>query len=126
MGYPASEDYLKLGIKFSFDYQKLFDAGVNNGDKVMLESVKAVHLEDLGESFMEYDTRIIERGKTARLIAPPFAHFPLPKKGAYILLKFIFLPTRKMFSTLRRYTPNKFEYYSDNIGETFTVKIEAI
>ena len=102
-------------IKFSHEYTKL----LNESDTVMgmarLIHVVPVDLADLPTCFLEYDT--------------DFGTYPLPKKGAYLMLIFqkIYEPyyteANNLFTTLRRSTPEKIKYYTGAIGDIFEVKI---
>lgn len=97
-------------IKFSHPYRKLFIGGVPV-TRAKLLAVEPVRLQDLPAEFLDYDT---DGGLYA-----------LPKTGDY--LRLIFLKPgldMHLFTTLRRQTPNKLDYYKSKIGELFQVVIE--
>lgn len=98
-------------IKFSHYYYKLLSVAkeqIYTRKAKLLETIP-VNLEDLYESFIAYDTDL---GKYA-----------LPKKGKYILL-ILEKDNQEIFTTIRRFTPQKFEYYKGKRGETFEVVID--
>lgn len=96
-------------IKFSHTYQKL-NALSNTGrvdENIVLLEVLRINLEDLHEPFLSYDTE----GK-----------FVLPRKGKYLLL--IFEKEGGIFTTIRRETPSKLEWYTSQIGHEFQLRLE--
>ena len=98
-------------IKFSHKYAKLLhpDTGrpiVN----AMLLQVLDIKLEELSRHFIAYDTDGI---------------YKLPDKGEYLMLIFQ-KGDDDIFTTLRRKTPNKNEYYRSKVGEYFEIIIEEI
>lgn len=98
-------------IKFSNDYHKL--AGVANGSLCYLIEALEVNLEDLSPEFLSYDTGYWG------------GHYKLPKKGKYLLLFFLNIKgVDILYTTLRRWTPKKAEYYKKNIGEVFVTEID--
>jgi hypothetical protein len=130
MGYPASEDYPKLEIKFSHQYAKLDD--LRDGDKVILSRMSEVKLGELPEVFKAWDTLYFEDGEEK--------HYALPPKGNYLLLVFeadhplkgehfaFFNHKLREFTTIRRWTLNKFglnkfRYYKHNLGKEFTLRV---
>lgn len=113
-----------LNIKFSRPYSKLvFPSPQWRFCKIAkLLEVIPVELSDLSAEMLAYDT---DGGM-----------YPLPKKGKYLMLIFqnstiyylkpneIFRPEQHIFTTIRRETPEKLNYYRKNIGEIFNVIIE--
>jgi hypothetical protein len=96
-------------IKFSFDYEKLPIGW--NGTQAVLVGVCHVDMDRIKKSmpaFIEYDTT--HRGGHGKY-ALDF------KEG--IILSFIHLNTGKPFTTIRRNTKEKFEWYMNCLGETF-------
>ena len=96
-------------IKFSEDYEKL--PFIWHGTQAVLIAVYPVRTETIKHkyaSFWKYDTKV--RGQEK--------YYPLEFDDAIILV-FIHLNTGKLFPTIRRNYPQKFEYYSKSIGETF-------
>ena len=97
-------------IKFSHKYNKMQDI-VNDKDKVLLLQSIKINFEELTEEFIEYDTSYKE------------IYYPLPKTELILLL---FKPKGKgkLFTTLRRYTPSKYEFYKSSQGKWFDVVID--
>jgi hypothetical protein len=100
-------------IKFSHNYFKL---PVIIKPAVLL-AVHRVKLEKLPKDFIDYDTAY-SLGKGAET-----GYYPLPEKGDYILL--LLWGQRGLFTTLRRWTPDKQAYYEKLEGETIEVVIDA-
>jgi len=96
-------------IKFSHLYKKLY--GININEAMLLEVVR-VNLEDLSQTFIDYDT---DRGI-----------FKLPVKGEYMLLIFDKgdVHEKNIFITVRRWTSVKEKYYRNSIGKHFRVEIK--
>lgn len=90
-------------IKFSHNYKKL-----NGETNAELFNVIVIDLENQAESFIDYDTDNY--------------YYDLPKKGKYILLLFKGF-NGTIFTTLRRHTDSKFDYYYNLIGQPFNIKI---
>ena len=99
-----------MKIKFSHLYDKLLDSTGAAIKTALLLDVIPINLEDRSTEFLKYDTE----GK-----------YPLPKKGNYLMLIFQKgeKPASNIFTTLRRETSQKFEYYCKAIGEWFEVEI---
>lgn len=75
--------------------------------KLFLLEVVNIKLEDLSESFLDYDT---DEGT-----------YKLPKKGEYMMLIFKKDTTTHLMTTLRRRTADKEKYYRSAIGKWFDV-----
>ena len=75
----------------------------------LLETIQ-VRLEDLSPAFLAYDT---DNGK-----------YKLPVQGLYIMLIFE-KKNSNIFTTIRRFTPQKYEYFSSKRGEKFKIEIEG-
>ena len=96
-------------IKFSHRYLKMpFGLSFT---KTLLVNVSIVNLEDLPKEFIDYDTRY-NIGK---------ALYPLPKKGKYMVL--LLLTGNEIWTTIRRWTPRKFDYYKGLIGQEVKIKL---
>lgn len=67
-----------------------------------------IDLLDLSQEMRDYDT--------------DFGKFKLPLKGAYLMLIFQH-PAGGLFTTIRRETPEKLEYYQGAVGDFFEVVI---
>lgn len=101
-------------IKFSHIYRKLLDSHNDVIPEATLLEVINVQLENFSQCFLEYDTDNV---------------YKLPKKGLYLMLIFekpkeSYVTDRNIFTTLRRYTHKKENYYKNNIGKTFQVVVE--
>lgn len=95
-------------IKFSHDYYKLPAPYAN---VVRLLQVMRVDPKTLSKSFVEYDTEY-----------PPGKQFyELPASECILL--FFMAHRNQLFTTIRRYTPEKWDYYSKSVGEDFTLVI---
>lgn len=101
----AVESYHSLKtIRFSEDYFKLSPEW--EGTLAYLDYVRKVNLEDQMPMFLEYDTKHAN------------GNYPLPKKGEFIILGFIH-ESGAFFTTLRRYTLDKYNYYGNEQGNWF-------
>ena len=98
-------------IKFSHTYVKF--KGLKTDKTVTLIWAMLVHKEDLSEYFLEYDTKYYSGGEKH--------NYPL-KPTIYLML-FFMDPNGKLFTTLRRNTPEKESYYRSSIGQQFKVII---
>lgn len=105
-------------IRFSNDYDKLpLQWG---GTEAILIGIAVGDIEWLKKnipSFIELDTKI-RNSKD---------HYPLDFDTAIVLTFFhigSFSP--KLFTTIRRYTPEKYEYYKKKVWEAFTLKDERL
>jgi hypothetical protein len=67
----------------------------------------------VSKTFLDYDT--------------DYGKYKLPAKGKYLIL--IFLKpgiNTNLFTTIRRFTPEKYKYYKDARGEMFEVQIPVL
>jgi hypothetical protein len=101
-------------IKFSHKYQKLLNSHNDVIETATLLQVIPVNLEDLSQYFLDYDT---EKGT-----------YEIPKRGKYLMLIFLkehedYTTDLNLFTTLRRFTPEKFSFYSGNVGKVFQVMV---
>lgn len=96
-------------IKFSHHYQKFGDMMLPFEAR-LIQCLK-VHFNDLKAWFIEYDTRYKDG-----------FYYDLPKTDLIILFLLeygAFHP--KLFTTIRRYTPQKWEYYNSMTSEVFKI-----
>ena len=104
-----------LKINFSDIYNKLLNRYNDVIEIAILLGVYEINLEEQDQMFLNYDT--------------DYGKYKLPKKGKYLMLlfekiePFSYESCRNLFTTLRRYTPKKTEYYKSNIGKKFSVNI---
>lgn len=107
-------------IKFSHRYYKL-SYGEDQIKFAELLQVFKCHYKDLGKRFIELDTLYWEKG--ADYSNP--SYYKLPENELIILL-FRNVLRETMFTTIRRYTPRKYEYYKSKMGEIFEVEIKEV
>lgn len=99
-------------IKFSHRYMKM-PSNVEMFDTYLLEVFRA-YKKDLSPAFLEYDTIY------------PSGHYPLPDGELIILL----LQTDhsdtkyRLWTTIRRFTPEKYRYYRQLRGNRVDIVIE--
>jgi len=101
-------------IAFSHVYKKLLDEHNDLIEYATLINVINIDLENMPSCFIDYDT---DDGE-----------FKLPPKGKYLMLMFLkpheeWVESRDLFTTLRRQTPEKEQYYRAAIGERFDIKM---
>lgn len=97
-----------MKIKFSHKYDKLLgNAGYIT--KATLLDIFIVNLEELSQPFIDYDT---DNGK-----------YELPKRGKYMVLLFKKpYMMHHLFTTVRRWTPDKYKYYQGMIGKEVNIE----
>lgn len=101
---------MELKIKFSQEYLKLPCAMPFKA--TLLQCVKT-HFNDLSEIFKEYDTCYFSQREFNET-----KNYQLPRTELIILiLQF----GEYIFTTIRRYTPKKWEYYLNNTGKEFKI-----
>ena len=109
----------KLQIKFSHRYlkQPLYHI------KVKLLQVFLCDRKDLTEYFIDYDTAYFSGNETV--------YYELPN-GKLLVLIFAVVKTLALkrasydiFTTVRRWTPQKEDYYKSNVGEIFNVVVKG-
>jgi hypothetical protein len=102
-----------MEIKFSHrDYRKLRHVCIDD-DLVLLE-VFTGQSDKLSFMFTEYDTVYDENGVRHNFVLP---------RGKVIVLLFLDI-NGNLFTTTRRYTDRKYEYYIGSRGKIFRVKFE--
>jgi len=113
----------ELTIKFSEEYYKM----LNNEDEAIpknavLMEVFKVNSKDLHPRFVEYDTMFFDKEKNNN------AYYKLPKGEILVLLLKTehtsgFWNNNMVWTTIRRFTPQKYEYYKKNRWGTFKIEI---
>ena len=88
-------------IKFSHEYYK-FGGNQLPFDAVLIQCFK-INKNDLSRCFVAYDTQY-DGGE-----------YPLPESDLIVLL--LMFDDRKLFTTIRRFTPRKWKYYKSLEGE---------
>jgi len=95
-------------IKFSYPFKKLF---INSAliETALLLQVLIIDLTDITQEMRDYDT--------------DFGAYPLPAKGSYLMLIFMKQNGAGLFTTMRRATPSKLEYYRSLVGQWFGLDV---
>lgn len=103
-------------IKFSHEYFKM-PSGIKSR-KTYLLGVTVIHYSQLPSGFIFYDTLFSKDNKTME-------HYPLPKTQLIILTLFTDSElSPKVWTTLRRFTQQKYDYYNNLIGKEIKIIIE--
>lgn len=92
--------------------------GVRDGSEVKLIEVISTRFEGLSDFFTEYDTEYYYNKRS----------YKLPKKGDCLVLLFLgdgANQEQELFTTVRRMTPEKEQYYRRLRGQRLIVKIEG-
>lgn len=97
-----------MKIKFSHKYTKLLTDSGEVVKSAKLLQVIEIELDEMSKEFLAYDT---DNGL-----------YDLPKKGTFLMLIFQKSSGNHLFTTLRRFTPEKFNYYHRSIGQVFNVE----
>lgn len=93
-------------------YNKLNNMDIKNYDFAMLMQCVKVNHTELHQFFVNYDTAWTHDGYTE--------WYPLPKTDL-ILLIFKHTNSDRVFTTIRRYTPEKWDYYKKSEGQDFKI-----
>lgn len=105
-------------IKFSHDYLKLPDHW--NGKFAMLKGVHNILLEKQNPALILYDTVFwVDKERREK------GWYDLPAEGKYLLLIFEMYDKGGFFTTFRRWTSEKEEYYRSNIDKQFVLEKEV-
>jgi len=115
---------MKPKIKFSHIYPKMPHDIKDTRLKHKIVSIIEVDLKDLPDEFKEYDTRFfnLETGK--------WEHYIFPFEGKCIVILIIssrvfeIYTERILWTTIRRWTPEKAEYYTGLTGKEVEIVIE--
>ena len=103
-------------IRFSHFYDKFnyyYESFLSPPQYAILLEVFVVDTEKLHQRFIEYDTLYYENGR------PKYYRLP---KGKVLVLLFQ-TDEDLLFTTIRRFTPKKYDYYMKNRGEMFKIVI---
>lgn len=107
-----------MQIKFSHEYPKL-----HYQKSAQLLKVTLCDRSELSEKFIEYDTVYTIEPAIGACSEPVIGHYPLPT-GRYMILLFQgneHIP----FTTVRRFTEEKFRYYTSSLGKIFDIVLAA-
>jgi hypothetical protein len=94
-------------VKFSHLYTKMICDNCRRYAKLI--QVIKVNYNDLSKFFIEYDTRFYVGN-----------HYELPKEDLIILF---LLTDDRLWTTIRRYTSQKFEYYQSLVGQDVDIEV---
>lgn len=97
-------------IKFSHEYNKFF--GIPSNARLKLLQIFHTTYNELSTDFIKYDTTTT-KGK--RYVLP---------KGKLMVLLFYYHEGGTIFTTVRRWTQAKENYYQNLVGEGFKLVIE--
>ena len=102
-------------IKFSHWYYKLANVYSEHqaGKKARLLQVLKIHYNDLSDNIIQYDTTYDSDEQ-----------YQLPKTDLILLIFNASQYNGGLFTTIRRYTSEKWKYYKDSQGEIFEVVVE--
>lgn len=105
-----------MDITFSHTgYLKFEDIEIDR--EVLLLEVFVTKTSDLSEGFIKYDTTYIERDGSKK-------NYPLPKGKVIVLLLKDY--GGSLFTTVRRFTEKKYEFYVQSKGKMFDLNFEGI
>ena len=110
-------------IRFSHNYWKLkafspfFPKYTMPSHATLLEVFKT-KTEELHKMFVNYDTVYYDEK------SKKWKHYKLPKGEVIVLLFKSVMPGNFLFTTIRRYTPQKYGYYKRMRGKDFEIVIE--
>ena len=111
----------KPKIKFNHHYLKLdFLYDLIYDKKTYLIGVSKVHIERLPQDFIRYDTAY--RGQKVESGGFYTELYPLPEKGTYLLL--VLFTYDNVWTTLRKWTPEKEKKYKALVGQEVEIVIE--
>lgn len=103
-----------MKIKFSHRYDKLPQIYLETDVIAELLQVLKIDYNELSEPMMDDDTKYCEDRQ--------LKHYPLPK-GELILLVFRSSMGYRMFTTIRRFTPEKYKYYKSLEGKELEISM---
>jgi outer membrane lipoprotein-sorting protein len=96
-------------IKFSHYYAKM----PNNYSPSRLLQIFEGDSANVSDDLREYDTKYLAKEGTA--------YYKLPTGKILILL--LLTERGDLWTTIRRYTPRKYEYYLSKVGEMFSIEV---
>lgn len=99
-------------INFSYHYNKF---GIDFSPRVFLLHVFIENTKNFHPRFVEYDT-----GYYVGVQGLEYYYLP---RGKVLVLLLKVVDEQKVFTTIRRWTPQKEKYYRSKIGEFFELKL---
>lgn len=110
---------MKPVIKFSHIYEKMPD---DLSDPTMLLAVFSADTKEFGELFIKHDTLYWNNGKRDPKAGIGFYELP---KGKVLVLLLITGHKGHLWTTVRRWTPEKERYYRGIIGQGVQIEISV-
>jgi hypothetical protein len=111
-------------IKFSHVYEKMYDLNGEIPKRARLLEVFVKDSKELYAGFINYDTLYWERNKEGN---EKTYFYSLPKGKVIVLLLKTLLPDNcvghAIWTTIRRYTQKKYDYYMKSRWEEFEIVI---
>jgi hypothetical protein len=101
-------------IKFSYKYLKL-----PQSRRALLLQSFVIEFKDLSPKFKAYDTEYWEGGNGEARRESKF--YPLPETKCIVLL----FQAEKVFTTIRKWTPEKEKLYKSQEGMMFALEVEG-
>jgi len=98
-------------IRFSHTYVKM-PGGFEHS--LLLETLRT-HKSELHKCFIEYDSRIEASG----------GYYPLPDEPLIVILLKADMGGGELWTTIRRYTPRKWNYYRDLRGKIVRCEVQV-
>jgi hypothetical protein len=89
--------------------------GLVDKNKTYLIGLECVELDKLPTDFLGYDTTYPIDGREEQ--------YPLPKRGSYMIL-FLYTESNQVWTTIRRFTQSKHDYYRSIVGQEVKIVIE--
>lgn len=113
----------KSQIKFSHIYRKLQIGGETVKEATLLQIFKC-NYKELNDHFINYDTWFVDTVKGQLLSG----YYALPKTDLLVLLFAVktWHGTPYIFTTIRRWTPEKEKYYRGLIGKEVEIVIKEV
>lgn len=107
---------MKRTIKFSHIYRKLYGIDLSKG--AILIRMEEIHdIRHLPENFRAYDTVYSDSQGNKK-------YYQLKTNQRYLVL--YFMDTKgTLFTTIRRWTPEKWLYYFESQGYSFDINVEG-
>jgi len=103
-------------IKFSHEYTKMNSEHRPPPTKATLLQVFVVDYKELTPVFKKYDAMYYDQEKQ------DWSLYPIPRGKLLVLLLKSYGDF--LWTTVRRFTPRKFEYYKNHCGEEFLIQIQ--
>lgn len=104
-------------IKFSHEYLKMPNLVINR--VTHLVGVSLIHYKDLPDEFRKYDTMYSIDNKNIN-------YYQLPRTQLLLLTLFTYSEqSHSVWTTIRRFTPEKHDYYNKLIGQEVKIVLTS-